>query len=163
MRRAIILMIVGFAAIAQAVTHRQAGVKSLLSNAAARNDNQEEFGSDLNLESGCNKGPCQLERQEPCGCGLEAEGPQGTVSVSMGSSESYNCNDSAFTTFNFPTIDDYQKSGLADYDDECQMQKPRRCRQPQPPVATPYVAARPKSESCQGNIKKAIGATNPSN
>ncbi len=45
---ATLLMIVGFATLSQAVHHKQAGVKSLLSNAGARNE-EEEFGSDLKL------------------------------------------------------------------------------------------------------------------
>ena len=113
---ATLLMIVGFATLSQAVHHKQAGVKSLLSNAGARNE-EEEFGSDLKLEKGC-KTPVFQKPPCDCGCDLESEGPQGTVSVSVGSSESYNCNDSAFTTFNFPSIDDYTRSGLGESDDD---------------------------------------------
>ena len=80
-----------------------------MSNAGARGE-PEEVGVSLECAG---KGPCRVENA-PCECDLESEGPQGTVSVSVGSSESYNCNDSAFTTFNFPTIDDYQRSGLTD-------------------------------------------------
>ena len=158
---ATILLIVGFAALTEAARHRQNGVKSLLSNAGSRNE-EEEFGSDLKLE--CNNKPKCLEK-EPCGCELESEGPQGTVSVSVGSSESYNCNDSAFTTFNFPSIDDYTRSGLGDSDEEeynrC---RPRnRCRQPpaEEPRPTPFVAQRPRTESCNGNMKRPIGNAKP--
>ncbi len=154
---ATLLMIVGFATISQAVQHKQAGIKSLLSNAGARGE-PEEVGVSLECAG---KGPCRVENPS-CECDLESEGPQGTVSVSVGSSESYNCNDSAFTTFNFPTIDDYQRSGLGDQDDYTP-QRPRRCRQQpiQPAEPTPYVASRPRSEQCKENVRRPIGATKP--
>ena len=90
---ATLLMIVGFATLSQAVHHKQAGIKSLLSNAAAREEDPEVV-----LEC-AGKGTCGVQSEKPSsGCHLEDDGPQGTVSVSVGSSESYNCNDSAFTT-----------------------------------------------------------------
>ena len=159
---ATLLMIVGFATLSQAVHHKQAGIKSLLSNAAATEE------PDVVLEC-AGKGTCGVQSEKPsCGCDHEDDGPEGTVSVSVGSSESYNCNDSAFTTFNFPTIDDYQRSGLADQgNDDYPQQKPRnRCRQQpvqpiQPLEATPYVAARPRSEQCKENVRRPIGANRP--
>ena len=162
---ATLLMIVGFATLSQAVHHRQAGVKSLLSNAAAKTNVNEDNTVDLECAG---KGTCGIQAEPPksCGCDLEQDDEvQGTVSVSIGSSESYNCNDSAFTTFNFPTIDDFQRSGLSDGNDQSPpQQKPRKCRQQQPvqlPEPTPYVAARPRSEQTQGNCKKPIGDTRP--
>ena len=155
---ATLLMIVGFATLSQAVQHKQGGIKSLLSNAGARAEPEE-----INVSLECaGKGICENDKSS-CECDLESEGPQGTVSVSVGSSESYNCNDSAFTTFNFPTIDDYQRSGIADQcNDDYTPQKPRRCRQPiQPPEPTPFVAARPRSEQGKEVVRRPIGSTKP--
>ena len=122
-----IVLLVGLVAARQ----RQAGVKSLLATGAAAKDN--DGSADVVLVSkggdkGCSLdddrdyrgsgGSCKIRQEPPSSCNLESDSPQGTVSVSIGTSESYNCNDSAFTTFNFPSIDDYQRSGLAESMDD---------------------------------------------
>ena len=102
-----IVLLVGLVAARQ----RQTGVKNLLSSAASRDVDDisnEKSGEDKGCSIDGNdfgSGICHgnVKQQRP----VCDEGPQGTVSVSVSSSESYNCNDSAFTTFNFPTIDDY--------------------------------------------------------
>ena len=117
-----IVLLVSFAAARQ----RQAGVKNLLASARTGKDcdvdqvlvtNGGDKGCpicDDDLRSGSS---CKIRQERPR-CDLESDSPQGTVSVSVGTSESYNCNDSAFTTFNFPSIDDYQRSGLSESIDD---------------------------------------------
>ena len=121
-----ILLLVGFAAARQ----RQAGVKSLLASAVTAGKDGDNDVDQILVTRGGDKGrpticdddlrrdnSCKIRQERPR-CDLECDSPQGTVSVSVGTSESYNCNDSAFTTFNFPTIDDYQRSGLGESIDD---------------------------------------------
>lgn len=99
--------------------------------------------------------------KKPCGCGtckVEEEpaltqptkNPDGTVSVSVGSYENYNRFDNTQTTFNFPTLEDYENSavGSSYRRKHHRLGRGRRCRDNTPDCDRPL--QRKKScDSCK--------------
>ncbi len=91
-----IALLVGFTAARQ----RQAGVKSLLATGSITSECEScadkvlvnssgDKGCPISEDEFSSGGSCKIRDEAPT-CNLESDSPKGTVSVSVGSSESYN-------------------------------------------------------------------------
>ena len=98
-------------------------------------------------------------RRKPCGCGsckIDDDEPEpirnsdGTVSVSVGSYENFNRFDNTQTTFNFPTLEDYENSvvGASYRRKNRRLSRGRRQRDDTPERERPLQRRRSKSCEC---------------